>query len=338
MTAPLRLAIVGCGRIAQAYVQALARVPALRVVAAVDPDVASAQAVARQAGAVPAVPDLAAMAAAGIAADVALVLTPPSTHEALATALLDRGIHVLCEKPLATSSRSAVRMLAAARRAGRVLMMGSKFRYTPDVAAARRLVEAGAIGRVLLYENVFCSRVEMAGRWNADRATAGGGVLIDNGSHAVDIARFLLGPLARVLVQFGAQVQPLDVEDTARVSFETEAGAIGSIDLSWSLHKELPCYVSLHGSEGTIEVGWRESRWRRRGETAWQTFGRGYDKVEAFAAQLEDLVRTVQGRAAPVIGDEDALASVQVIDAAYRSARERAWCSIAAPAPPEAVS
>lgn len=327
MAEPLRVAILGCGGIAQAYLQALGRTPALRLCAAVDSDPARAKAVADATGAT-AFPDLAGMFAAGVQPDVALVLTPPNTHEALATRLLESGVHVLCEKPLTTSTAAAERMLAAARQAGRLLTMGSKFRYTPDVARARQLLQEGTIGQVLMFENVFCSRVDMTRRWNAQRSIAGGGVLIDNGSHAVDIARFLLGPIARVQAQFGKRVQPLEVEDTARILFEAKNGAMGSIDLSWSLHKELPAYVSLHGSEGSIEVGWRVSRFKRQGDKEWTVFGNGYDKISSFAAQLQDLANALHNGASPVINEIDALASVQVIDAAYHSASEHKWHEI----------
>ena len=172
---------------------------------------------------------------------------------------------MLCEKPLAPSVAAAERMLAAARAADRRLMMGSKFRFTPDVTAARKLLDRGVCGEPVIYENVFCSHVDMSDRWNARPDVSGGGVLIDNGCHSVDLARYLLGPLARVQVQFGRKVQDLPVEDTARMLFQSHGGALGSIDLSWSVHKETDAYVRLHGTEGTLEIGWRGSRYKTEG-------------------------------------------------------------------------
>lgn len=318
---PLRLLVVGFGGIAAAYHQALQRVPGLRLVAVVEPDAARATpADAPRFGA------LEEFWRAGVAADAALVLTPPATHEALATELLGRGLHVLCEKPLAPTVAAAERMLAAARAAGRRLMMGSKFRYTPDVAAAQRLLRDGACGDVVLYENVFCSHVDMTRRWNAMPALSGGGVLIDNGCHSVDVARCLLGPIARVQAMFGRKAQPLAVEDTARLLFESRGGALGSIDLSWSVHKETDSYVRLHGTKGTLEIGWKASRWKPVGGD-WLRFGDGYDKVAAFAGQLADFAAATAG-ATGAIDDDDALASVVVVDAAYRSAREARWIDV----------
>jgi predicted dehydrogenase len=253
------------------------------------------------------------------------VLTPPDSHEAIATSLLQDGMHVLCEKPLAPAVAAAERMVQAAERHGRALMMGSKFRFTDDMKRARELLDRGTIGEVLLFENVFCSRVDMSRRWNGIRAIAGGGVLIDNGCHSVDIARYLLGAIARVQAQFAKPVQRLEVEDTARLLFESRSGAMGSIDLSWSLHKEVPSYVRLYGSKGTMEIGWRVSRAKLEGQPDWTPFGNGYDKVSAFAAQLRNFAGVIAGTEPAVITPEDALASVQVIEEAYRSAAEQKW-------------
>jgi len=326
--APLRLLLVGCGGIAQAYLQALARTAELLCVAAVDPDPA-ARARFQAQRPKPAYATVQEALSEGHQPQAALVLAPPDQHEPLTVLLLAHGLHVLCEKPLAPTPAAAQRMLAAARTAGRLLMLGSKFRYTADVLAARQLLDNGFCGEVVLYENVFCSHVAMAQRWHADPARSGGGVLIDNGCHSVDLARYLLGPIARIQAMFGRQVQDLVVEDTARVLFTSQDGALGSIDLSWSVHKETTAYVRLHGTCGTIEIGWRESRCKQVGEPGWRVFGHGYDKVAAFAAQLRNFAGVIQGRETPILDELDAMASVQVIDAAYRSQREARWLAVA---------
>ena len=330
MAEPLPVLLIGCGGIAQAYVQALARTPTLRLCGLVDVAEPARRALAAGTG-VPAFATLDQALDAPDRAAAAIVLTPPRDHETLAVQLLQHGLHVLCEKPLAPTVAGARRMLDAAARRGRRLMMGSKFRYTADVTAARQLLDAGRCGDLVLYENVFCSHVDMTRRWNSDPTVSGGGVLIDNGCHSVDLARYLLGPIARVQAQFGRPVQPLSVEDTARLLFTSHEGALGSIDLSWSVHKETDAYVRIHGTRGVIEVGWRGSRFKAVG-SAWQTFGNGYDKIAAFAAQLANFAGAVRGDERAVIDDADALASVVVVDCAYRSAREERWVQVPAEA------
>ena len=318
------IAMIGAGAIATAYADALRRIPTLQLAAVVDPDPAAR---ARFADRAATFADLDALFAARLPLTAALVLTPPNSHEALATQLLQHGLHVLCEKPLAPGIAAAERMLATARQHGRRLMMGSKFRYTPDVTRAKALLDEGRCGDVVMYENVFCSHVDMSRRWNADPSRSGGGVLIDNGCHSVDLARYLLGPIARVQAQFGRSCQPLLVEDTARLLFRSVSEALGSIDLSWSVHKETDAYVRLHGNRGTVEIGWKGSRYKPVGGS-WETFGQGYDKVAAFAAQLGDFAACIQHGAPGVIGDADALASVVVVDCAYQSAAEERWIAV----------
>lgn len=319
---PLRLLMLGCGGISRAYADALQRTPEFELVAVVDPEPT-----ARARFPVPGFAQLADLQAAECAADAALVLTPPHHHEALSCALLQAGLHVLCEKPLAPTLPAAQRMLACAKQSNRRLMMGSKFRYTPDVQLAHALLQQGYCGDVVLYENVFCAVVPMVGKWQSDAACSGGGVLIDNGCHSVDVARYLLGPIAAVQAQFGKKVQPLEVEDTARLLFTAANGAMGVVDLSWSLFKETPAYVRVHGSLGTIEIGWQQSRCKRVGEPQWTPLGKGYDKIAAFAAQLRDFAANIRG-AQPTIDDSDALASVAVIEAAYRSATQSRWITL----------
>jgi predicted dehydrogenase len=194
--------------------------------------------------------------------------------------------------------------------------MCSKFRFVPDVTLAERLVRDGLLGKVVLYENVFCSRVPMAGRWNADPALSGGGVLIDNGAHAADLAKIFVGRVERLSAHFGPRVQDLPVEDTVRVVFEAESGCVGTIDLSWSIHRNLDWYVALHGSKGTLRLGWKESAYVLLGGD-WTPFGSGYDKKEALRAQLAEFAKVVRGLAEPRPSAEDALDSVRLIDAAY---------------------
>ena len=321
--AALRLCVVGCGGIAHAYLTALRNVPDLQVTCAIDLDKPRADA-AIAGSSTRTFTSVDAMLAES-ECDAALVLTPPNTHEEISIRLLAAGVHVLCEKPLATSTQSAQRMLQAAATAGRLLMMGSKFRYTKDMTRAHELLNQGLIGAPLLFENVFCTRVDMTERWNSVPAISGGGVLIDNGCHSVDIARYLLGPIEHVQAQFGKPVQRIKVEDTARLLFLSRSGTMGSVDLSWSLHKEVRSYVSIYGAEGTLEIGWQTSRYKLFRDSEWTLFGNGYDKIDAFRAQLANFAAAIRGREAPVIQEVDALASVQVIEAAYRSAAAPKW-------------
>ncbi len=322
----VRFGLVGCGRIAQSHLSALATLPEARLTIAVENRRAAGEAVAEEhkCQLVADYKDKAVLDAV----DAVIICTPPNLHHDIARYFLERGVHVLCEKPLTTVSAQARDLVALSRDKDLLLMMASKFRYVDDIIKAKAIVESGILGRIILYENTFCSKITMGDRWNADKTVSGGGVLIDNGSHSVDIARYLLGPIVDVQAQNGLPTQGLDVEDTVRVQFLTQSGVIGIIDLSWSITKETPHYVQVFGSDGTLQVGWSGSKYRQDGSSKWIPFGTGYDKLKAFARQLGNFIGCLKGREVPVISAEDSLASVQVVETAYRSASRNNWLRV----------
>lgn len=323
MSAPLRFVVIGTGAIARAYEAAFATMTDARIVAVCDVSVAAAHEYAARVGC-PAFTSVETLVAQADF-DAAIVCTPPVSHEAIASLVLASGRHVLCEKPLSTSVESARRMLACARRSNTILTMASKFRYVTDVRKARELICEGAVGELVLVENAFTSHVNMRERWNSNAAISGGGVLIDNGTHAVDLLRYFLGNLRDVQVVEGRRMQGLSVEDTVRLFVRNDDGVIGSSDLSWSIDKELGTYIRVYGSEATILVGWKNSKLRRRGERDWHLFGNGYDKVQAFRAQIENFCDAITGSAPLGVTPRDALASVEVIRAAYDALELARW-------------
>jgi len=146
-------------------------------------------------------------------------------------------------------------------------------------------------------------------------------VVIDNGTHSVDIARYLLGPISSVKLQEGKRVMGLAVEDTAALSFTTQSGVLGIVHLSWSLNTDQQSYINLWGTDGRINIGWKGSEFQHNGHHEWISFGVGYNKIDAFRRLMMNFIDTVRGAAPPVITVEDALASVEVIESAYGRTR-----------------
>jgi len=327
MNRPLRCALVGAGRIAQSYAQAFAGCEEMTLAAVVDVCPEAALALARNFGC-PTYPSTEALQASRLPLDAVVVCTPPHTHHDFTISCARHGWHILCEKPFTLDVPGARAMMRAARKAGVLLTMASKFRYVSDVIKAREVVLSGLLGEIILFENAFASRVDMSGRWNADPNVSGGGVLIDNGTHSVDLMRYFLGPLADVQAVEGKRVQQLSVEDTVRICVRSAGGVLGSIDLSWSLNKEQDAYLTIHGSQGTLVVGWKESKYRLHARPEWVVFGKGYDKVQAFRSQLVNFARAIRGEEKLLITPDDALASVQVVAAAYRSLRRSHWTAV----------
>lgn len=327
MTEPVtRFGIVGAGAISQGYAQAFNACNECEVVGVADTRKGTAASLSEVLGC-PSFRTHVEMLNA-VEMDAVLVCTPPDSHPDICIDVIDRGAHVLCEKPFAINSAEADRVLMAGKAKGVLITMASKFRYVDDVIRAKQIVDSGILGDIVLFENAFTARVDMSKRWNSIPEISGGGVLIDNGTHSVDIARYFLGPLSEVHVMEGKRSQDLKVEDTVQIFVRSEDGVIGNIDLSWSISKELNRYISIYGSRGTVVVGWRDSRYRQSSSPDWVEFGSGYDKVDAFVRQLRNFSRAIRGEESLLINGDDALASVRVIEAAYESLNENHWTPV----------
>ena len=327
MNNKLHFGMIGAGGIAQAYAQAFAGCDEARLVAVADTRREAARALAEDAGCV-SFDSHEAMLDAVTPLDAVVVCTPPVTHTEICRSILTRRIPVLCEKPFTIDTTSARQMRADAERAGVLMTMASKFRYVEDVVRAKSLVESGLIGEVVLFENAFTSHVDMRARWNSRPTVSGGGVLIDNGAHSVDLMRYFLGPLAEVQVVEGKRSQGLEVEETVHIFVRTAGGVMGNIDLSWSINKESENYLNLYGTRGTIKLGWKESKYKLSSGREWVVFGGGYDKVQAFRSQLENFSRALRGEEKLLITSDDAVASVEVIEAAYSALARSRWTSV----------
>ena len=325
----LKFAIVGAGAVAQSYLRAFEGCAEAEVAAIVDCRSEVADQLAERLGCLSF--DRVERMTQACDIDAAIVCTPPVTHTDICIQLAQNRIHVLCEKPFSIDEFSACRMLEAAQKTGVKLTMASKFRYVEDVVRAKSMVASGIIGDLILFGNCFASPVDMTRRWNSRPEISGGGVLIDNGTHSVDLMRYFLGPLAEVHVLEGKRIQGLDVEETVSLLARSVSNVICGVDLSWTITKNRDSYLEICGSRGAISVGWKQSRYLDFDNGKWVEFGSGYDKIQAFRSQIENFSRAIRGEEALLINGEDALASVSMMEAAYEALRQNHWMPVTSP-------
>lgn len=333
-----RLTVVGCGTVVDQYYRgALARLERrgiARVVALVDPDPGRAAALARHfpsAGAFP----TPAEAFSRAATELTIIASPPGLHAAHAAAAFAAGSHVLCEKPMAASIDDAERMVAAARAARRVLAVGMTRRMYPYLAEARTLIAAGALGEHLSFEyregSVYGWPVSTDFAFR--RATAGGGVLIDKGTHVLDFLAALFGE--PVPCAYADDGHGDGVETNCRIALVFPR-ATGTVQLSWS--QPLVNGLRIVGSAGELTFHpWRPDavRWRRNGG-AWDTRvsgatwprdlrpegrrGKPWTYEECVYYQIVQVLRAVVHEEAVPVTGEEGLAVVKAIQACYRMA------------------
>lgn len=319
----LRFALIGTGGIAQTYAQAFQQSDCCKLVAAADVNETSAKAFAEPFGA-KAFSDYKTLAD-NAEFDAVIIATPPNTHLEIAEFFMSCGKHVLCEKPLCLTAAEATKMLETAEKTGVVFTMATKFRYCEDVVKAKAIIASNVLGEIVQFENAFTAKIDMSHRWNSDKEISGGGVLIDNGTHSVDIIRYFLGAITEVLAVETGRTQNLSVDENVKMFAKTENNIAASVDLTWGINKELPNFISVYGTNGTLHIGWRESKYKLNSSPDWTVFGKGYDKVQAFKSKLENFRNAIANGEELLTKPVDALASVEVIEAAYKSLNQNLW-------------
>jgi predicted dehydrogenase len=324
----VRVAIVGCGLIGHKRARALG--PA-RLVAVSDTRVDRAEALARQhPGCVVEFDPLACVRRPDV--DAVVVCT---TNDGLAATTLQAvcaGKHVLVEKPAARNAAELRPVIAAARQPGVAVKVGFNHRYHPAFARARELVDAGAVGPLLYVRGRYGhgGRIGYDREWRADPTVAGGGEMLDQGVHLIDLARWFLGDFAEVHGHAGTYFWDMPVEDNGFAMLRTAAGQTAWLHASCTEWKNLFSFevfgrggkLQIDGLGGSYGVE-RLSFYRMPPQmgppetTIWEYPGEDRSWHLEFAHFLECVAhrRTPQGNL------EDALAALEVVAAVYRQGR-----------------
>ncbi|MGH3001036.1 MAG: Gfo/Idh/MocA family protein, partial [Gaiellaceae bacterium] len=188
--------------------------------------------------------------------DVVVVCTPHPSHPALTIAALDAGAHVLVEKPLAVEVREADAMIDAADRTGRLLGVCFQQRFRPVIAAAHTLISEGRLGELIrtsivdpLYRpNAYYATAAWRGTWEGE----GGGVLMNQAPHTLDLLCHLAGQPATAWGKAWRRSQPMETEDTAIALLEYASGAVGTLVVSTT--EPGVQRIELVGDRGRIEI------------------------------------------------------------------------------------
>lgn len=249
----LRYGVIGAGVVAPLHLQAIAALDDAELVGIAAHDQKLAVVRAQEAGC-PWFVDHRQLLA--LEPDVVVVCTPHPSHPQLTIEALDAGAHVLVEKPLAVEAREADTMIDAAEQAGRLLAVCFQQRFRPVIATAHALVASGRLGELVrvsivdpLYRpNSYYGTADWRGTW----AGEGGGVLMNQAPHTLDLLCHLAGPPTRVWGLSRRRSQPMEAEDTATALVEYPNGAVGTVAVSTV---EMGVQrIELVGDRGRIEI------------------------------------------------------------------------------------
>ncbi len=270
----LRLGVIGTGGMALMHAREFGKDPRVKLVAGCDLDPIRVAAYTKQHGIEHSFCDPAELLARDDV-DAVTIVTPDSTHCALAIQALEAGKHVLCEKPLATNHADAVRMAEAARKAGTVNMVNFSYRNSSAIHRAAAMVAAGELGDIYHVEAHYLQSWLLTRDWGTWQqspnwlwrlSTAHGskGVLGDIGVHLLDFASYPVGPVARLRCHLktfdkapGGKIgdYTLDANDSAYINVEFANGAVGSLVTSrLAMGHQNSVWLAIHGSKGALRI------------------------------------------------------------------------------------
>lgn len=318
----MRIALVGCGAVTERGHLPAARMAGCQVVLLVDRNLARARDLAK-AWAVPAVSDD--YRDAIDHADAAIVALPNHLHAPVSCELLEAGLHVLVEKPMATSSSECQAMLAASEKGQAVIQVALMRRFLRSGHLARWVLDQDLLGSVETFDfregNVYNWPVQSDFLFR--RETSRGGVLFDTGAHTLDLLLWWLGDVASVEYcddSYGG------VEADCELSLTMESGAKGIVELSRT--RDLRNTATIQGRRGTLEVHLRQNWATLRsqdGNVGLAGHGFVSDRSEAsdqpfdslFLPQLEDWLTAISGDHEPTVSDKDAIRCIELIESCY---------------------
>ena len=331
----VRIGLLGCGNISDTHARAAALVPDVEVVAYWGRDPAKASALAQRYG------------GKGYRTldeflghrpmDLVVVGTPSGVHAEHAQAAARQGLHVLVEKPLDVTTARIDGLTAECDRAGVKLGVIYQDRAAPDLNWLKRLIARGGLGRPI----VASARVRWyrppeyyaGSRWRGTWGLDGGGALMNQGIHTIDLLLWLLGDVDRVYATTRTASHAIAVEDTAAACLEFAGGAVATLEATTAAYPGLPRRVELTGSEGTIvverdrvvsvELRTPLEAPAHDGEPSGNASASSPVVADArgHARVLQDFVAAITSGAAPLCDGREGRRSVALVEAMYRSAR-----------------
>lgn len=312
----MRVGIIGCGGIAREHIRGYKAIEGAEVAAGVDVDIQRAIDVAG--------PDHAYTSFHEMfekeSLDAVSVCTPPRFHKDAVCAALEAGIHVLCEKPLASNAVEAREMVECSNRTGKLLVTAFCHRFHEPVMFARDLIRSGRIGKVVMFRNRFGGKADMTRVWFSNPEISGGGTVPDTSIHSIDLFRYLVGNPLKVAGAVATADSRYRVEDCSVIMLQTRDGAIGTIEASWTSPGSSNT-IEIYGTDGAVIVDYTKPHVQFMTANSGQWEEHPNDNPDRFLQQAKHFVDCVSNGSTPIVDGVDGLRANEVVDKVYAFAR-----------------
>ena len=334
----LRVAIVGSGNVGRIRAGVIHRSPHSRVRIVADVQAGLARELAQTLDAEPTSNWRYAVQHADI--DVVVVCTPTKFHAEIANIALGAGKHVLCEKPLARSVAEAEAMINTAEGAHRLLKTGFNYRHMAHVRKAKEQIEAGVLGPLHFlrcrfghggrpgYEKAWCTNLELSG----------GGALLEQGIHIVDLIRYLLGEPAEVCAETACLFWNFpEVEDNCFLLMKTDTGQLAQAHVSWTQWRNVFA-LEIFGRDGYLILSGRDGhygpqqlilgkRQPNHGRPQEQVFEFGLPD-DSWKREWDEFVGAIHDDREPLGSGFDGLRALHLVQACYTSSQSHGWVEV----------
>ncbi|UVI28320.1 Gfo/Idh/MocA family protein [Paenibacillus spongiae] len=325
--------IIGCGTVADFHIQAIRDIEGARLACVSSRSEAKAKEVAHRENCAWTAdyrdligrPDI----------DIVCVTTSSGSHAAIGLDVLKAGKHLVLEKPIAMNERDAAKLVQAARECGKQLSVISQRRFEAQHQAVKRVLDEGALGKLLLAEISLPFYRTQAYYDSADwRGTLAedGGALMNQGIHSLDLLLWFAGEVRTVFGQLATQTHEMEAEDLGLAIVQFKSGAFGTIMASTSIQPGFAASIQLYGERGTIKlegssiVHWSVPGWKEPSAIHSASYGGVTDPRSIVSdfhqSQLIDVISSIETGTQPLITGEDGLRAVQLVEMIYKSAAE----------------
>jgi predicted dehydrogenase len=333
----MRLGILGGGNISDTHARAAAAVPGVEVVAFHGSNRERTAALAKPYGA--RAYDTLDEFLAHRPMDIVAIGSPSGMHADQGIAAARRGLHVLVEKPIDITTAKADALISACDTARVKLGVFFQDRLRPAILQMKRMIDEGTLGKpVMIAGRVRWYRPPeyySASKWRGTWALDGGGALMNQAIHTVDLVQWMFGPVARVSAAVGTLVHDIEVEDTAAAVIEFANGAIGTIEATTSLYPGYPRRIEVTGSNGTLilednELVRTDLR-SAQPSTADQAAAAARPENASSPVHqrvIADFVEAIKNDTVPSCDGREGRRSVELVEAIYAAARRPAASTI----------
>lgn len=321
----VNFAIVGCGVIADIHAQGIMNTKQAKLIAVCDHDGERGRQFAARYGA-SFYESYDEMLANG-EIEVVNICTPSGLHPQQTITAARAGKHVLCEKPIGINMSSVAEMIAVCREQGVMLSTVFPRRVSPAAQYVKRLIDSGELGRITLADAVmkiyrsqqYYDSAGWRGTWELD----GGGAMMNQGIHLIDLVQWLAGGVSSVYGQAGALQRNIEVEDTAVAVLRLNSGGIGMLEMTTTALPEQAQRIEIHGEKGTVVLTEDIiSVLHINGKSVELPEFEPFQVLpDGHRLQIEDMAQAVLEQRQPFITGEDGVHALEIILATYQSAR-----------------